>query len=215
MTALFVSRMMSAECFSSFICMTPFADIGTKLIMKLSRLWTCPIIVACLVAAFDEASGSLGKPTAQTIAGNAQAKVKISNNPDEEGVVNISDATFFGALNPAHPGMQTVVQCARARNYPAAWQAWDDYARKNLKPIGELREVEELRKKEGGKRQGGRDPWADPICNHVINASPTQRVDFGKQMDWTRVQGTATLYAFHYWNWSAPLWAAYQQFPAF
>ena len=149
------------------------------------------------------------RPTAEVLAADAQAKRQVILKPDPDRVVNISDETFFGALDPKYPGMGPIVQAAKARRYEAAWKAWDDFARKKLKPAGELREVEDYRKRNGGKKPGATDEQADKVCDHVIRVWHSQVVDFGKEMDWTKVNGRSSLYGFHYWGWAAPLWTAY------
>jgi hypothetical protein len=60
------------------------------------------------------------KPTADAIAANAQAKRQVILKPDPEKVVNISDETFFDALDTKYPGMGPIVQAAKGRRYDAA-----------------------------------------------------------------------------------------------
>jgi len=149
------------------------------------------------------------KPPYEEIIAHARAKARVIRNPDPERVAHISDKTFFGSINPDYPGMKAIVSAARARKYESAWQALDRFARKNWKPVGILRDVEEYYQKYGNSKPGGTDSRADQICNHVIRVWHTQVVDFGKEMDWTNVKGRSSLYGFHYWGWSSPLWSAY------
>ncbi|NOZ20725.1 MAG: hypothetical protein GXP25_06505 [Planctomycetes bacterium] len=149
------------------------------------------------------------KPPQETIREHAAAKRKVILKPDPERVVNISDETFFSAIAPDFPGMKAILRHAKSKKYDWAWDALDKYLRKNMEPVGELRDVAAYREQNGNSRPGGTDSRADQVCNHVIRVWHTQVVDFGKDMDWTKVEGRSSLYGFHYWGWSSPLWTAY------
>ena len=153
--------------------------------------------------------GLAKKPSPRTIAGHAKAKRKVIREPDSARVVHISDRTFFEAIDPSLPGMEPIMECVRAKDYDAAWRALDRYLRENLKPVGELRDVAGYRKRWGSHKPGGTDRRADRICQHVIRVWHSQVVDFGKDMDWTGVNGRSSLAGFHYWGWASPLWTAY------
>ncbi|MEW6358012.1 MAG: heparinase II/III family protein [Planctomycetota bacterium] len=149
------------------------------------------------------------KPSPEQIAENAAAKRKVILKPDPERVVNISDETFFNSIDPNHPGMKAILTHAKSKRHDKAWEALDEYIRKNMKAVGELRDVEDYRKRSGNSQPGETDSRADQVCDHVIRVWHVQVVEFGKDMDWTKVEGRSSLYGFHYWGWSSPLWTAY------
>ena len=105
--------------------------------------------------------------------------------------------------------MKSILRHANGKKYERAWEALDKFLRKNLKAVGELHTVADYRKAHGNSDPGGTSSRADRICDHVIRVWHVQVVDFGKDMDWTKVDGRSSLYGFHYWGWASPLWTAY------
>jgi len=147
------------------------------------------------------------KPDDAQITANARAKSRVK--PDRDKVLHISDQEFFDALDLTRPDMKAVAAAVRRKRYDAAWKAWDDFMRKDFKPVGDLRDVERYRAAVAKPDPARPCPTADDIVNHKIRVWHRQVVDFGPDMDWTNVKGRSSLYGFHYWGWSSRLWTAY------
>ena len=115
--------------------------------------------------------------------------------PDK--LVHISDASFFDALDPDHPGLEEVRSDADSRRYDEAFGAWWRHFLSRSHPVNPFaRSVEQLRSRVAVNRD-----LADTIVNGGRRRFGQVEIDFAGPVAFNAWFGDQSKYGFHYLGW--------------
>ncbi|MDE3259739.1 MAG: heparinase II/III family protein [Gemmatimonadota bacterium] len=115
--------------------------------------------------------------------------------PDK--LVHISDASFFDALDPDHPGLEEVRSDADSRRYDEAFGAWWRHFLSRSHPVNPFaRSVEQLR-----SRVVADPDLADTIVNGGRRRFGQVEIDFAGPVAFNAWFGDQSKYGFHYLGW--------------
>jgi len=125
-------------------------------------------------------------------------------------MVHISNADFFGALDPSRSGVKGAVEAALRRDYGAAWRALAEHFARRRSPIAEALFAEsagDVNPKDARAKKIL--AAADKIVRHEITGWHSTTFKFGKEIDFNADFGQSGIYGFHYLGWLPPIGQAY------
>lgn len=115
--------------------------------------------------------------------------------PDK--LVHISDASFFDALDPDHPGLEEVRSDADSRRYDEAFGAWWRHFLSRNNPVNPFtRSAKQLRSRVAANRD-----LADTIVNGGRRQFGQVEIDFSGPVAFNAWFGDQSKYGFHYLGW--------------
>lgn len=115
--------------------------------------------------------------------------------PDQ--LVHISEASFFEALDPDHPGLEEVLYAANSKRYDEAFAAWWRHFLSRSSPVNPFaRSLEQLR-----SRVAANPDLADTIVNGGRRQFGQVEIDFSGPVAFNAWFGDQSKYGFHYLGW--------------
>lgn len=115
--------------------------------------------------------------------------------PDQ--LVHISDASFFEALDPDHPGIEEVLCAANSKRYDEAFAAWWRHFLSRSNPVNPFaHSVEQLT-----PRVAANPDLADTIVNGGRRQFGQVEIDFSGPVAFNAWFGDQSKYGFHYLGW--------------
>ena len=149
------------------------------------------------------------RPSDAAIRANRDCKAAVVGAPDPDTVVHVADATFFAALDPAHPGMDVVLADVEAGRPQRAWELLDRYLRERWRARADVRQVVNYGATLDDSERGRVDPDADDLARGIVVARGV-RFDVGEPGGWADAgPGSNSFAGLHYWEWGRTLWESY------
>ena len=148
------------------------------------------------------------RPSAAEVREARNRKREVVAAPDPDLVVDISDATFFDALDRRYPGMGEVRAHVDEGRVEEGWETLARYFATRWRARADVRQVVNYERALKASDRARIDRRAMDLGRGIVQARGT-RYDLGEELDWARSQGQNDFAGLHYWEWAKPLWESY------